>query len=228
MSCTAMKLLIFAQLATNGPTWGTSMVQTLTAKKTIFKNSGSSGPHHKDAHDLSRTVTRANSRKNFTTDEMSLKNSIPSLESLTCGASTYGPFPSSRGKPIIKYILVASSICQNWLKQKRSPTNEASSYANFLKFPIANFGAPDCPDCKTPQFCCHSSRVFTSSAFIWESDIPNLMTRRSGYQQKDRKPSQNDKTEHGMEKTVQNQGQSPKMLKSESILKNQQSKRSRN
>ncbi|GKC53651.1 hypothetical protein Tco_1076396 [Tanacetum coccineum] len=30
---------------------------------------------------------------------------------------------------------------------------------------------------------------------------------RNGYQQKDRKPSQNDKTEHGMEKTVQNQGQ---------------------
>ncbi|GJT03396.1 hypothetical protein Tco_0824565 [Tanacetum coccineum] len=34
--------------------------------------------------------------------------------------------------------------------------------------------------------------------------------QRSGYHQKDRKPSQNDKTEHGMEKTVQNQGQSPK------------------
>ncbi|GJZ25786.1 hypothetical protein Tco_0570039 [Tanacetum coccineum] len=34
--------------------------------------------------------------------------------------------------------------------------------------------------------------------------------RGSGYQQKDRKPSQNDKTEHGMEKTVQNQGQSQK------------------
>ncbi|GKG21062.1 hypothetical protein Tco_0383657, partial [Tanacetum coccineum] len=28
----------------------------------------------------------------------------------------------------------------------------------------------------------------------------------SGYHQKDRKPTQNDKTEHGMEKTVQNQG----------------------
>ncbi|GJS93519.1 hypothetical protein Tco_0800487 [Tanacetum coccineum] len=42
----------------------------------------------------------------------------------------------------------------------------------------------------------------------------------SGYHQKDRKPSQNDKTEHEMEKTVQNQGQSPKMPKSESILKN--------
>ncbi|GJZ52626.1 hypothetical protein Tco_0607141 [Tanacetum coccineum] len=44
-----------------------------------------------------------------------------------------------------------------------------------------------------------------------------VKTLRSGYQQKDRKPSQNDKTEHGMEKTVQNQGQSPKMSKSESI-----------
>ncbi|GJW93657.1 hypothetical protein Tco_0173329 [Tanacetum coccineum] len=52
--------------------------------------------------------------------------------------------------------------------------------------------------------------------------------RGSGYQQKDRKPSQNDKTEHGMEKTVQNQGQSPKMPKSESKQKNQQSNRSRN
>ncbi|GJV74056.1 hypothetical protein Tco_1494051 [Tanacetum coccineum] len=38
-------------------------------------------------------------------------------------------------------------------------------------------------------------------------------TLGSGYQQKDRKPSQNDKTEHGMEKTVQNQGQSPKNAK---------------
>ncbi|GKD44459.1 putative ribonuclease H-like domain-containing protein [Tanacetum coccineum] len=55
-----------------------------------------------------------------------------------------------------------------------------------------------------------------------------LVAQGSGYQQKDRKPSQNDKTEHGMEKTVQNQGQSPKMPKSESIQKNQQSNRSRN
>ncbi|GJZ81595.1 reverse transcriptase domain-containing protein [Tanacetum coccineum] len=47
-----------------------------------------------------------------------------------------------------------------------------------------------------------------------------IFIKRSGYHQKDRKPSQNDKTEHGMEKTVQNQGQSPKMPKSESILKN--------
>ncbi|GJX96620.1 hypothetical protein Tco_0352418 [Tanacetum coccineum] len=45
----------------------------------------------------------------------------------------------------------------------------------------------DCPDCEDSQFL----------SFI----------RGSGYQQKDRKTSQNDKTEHGMEKTVQNQGQ---------------------
>ncbi|GJY86849.1 hypothetical protein Tco_0500875 [Tanacetum coccineum] len=47
----------------------------------------------------------------------------------------------------------------------------------------------------------------------------------SGYQQKDRKPSQNDKTEHGMEKTVKIKANVQKS-KSESILKNQQSNRS--
>ncbi|GJS62678.1 putative ribonuclease H-like domain-containing protein [Tanacetum coccineum] len=56
-----------------------------------------------------------------------------------------------------------------------------------------------------------------------QRDTHTLDGTGSGYQQKGRKPSQNDKTEHGMEKTVQNQGQSPKMPKSESILKNQQS-----
>ncbi|GJS26535.1 reverse transcriptase domain-containing protein [Tanacetum coccineum] len=54
---------------------------------------------------------------------------------------------------------------------------------------------------------CIFIKSFTSSASFWES--------RSGYQQKDRKPSQNDKTEHGMEKTVQNQGQRSKQAKSE-------------
>ncbi|GJZ21739.1 hypothetical protein Tco_0558778 [Tanacetum coccineum] len=47
----------------------------------------------------------------------------------------------------------------------------------------------------------------------------------SGYQQKDRKQSQNDKTEHEMEKTVQNQGQSPKMSSQSQILKNHRSNR---
>ncbi|GJV50426.1 ribonuclease H-like domain-containing protein [Tanacetum coccineum] len=61
-------------------------------------------------------------------------------------------------------------------------------------------------------------------AYIFTKGLPSALFEkfrtRSGYQQKDRKPSQNDKTEHGMEKTVQNQGQSLKMPKSESILKN--------
>ncbi|GJV35617.1 hypothetical protein Tco_1408094 [Tanacetum coccineum] len=43
--------------------------------------------------------------------------------------------------------------------------------------------------------------------------VLHLYCAGSGYQQKDRKPSQNDKTEHGMEKTVQNQGQRPKNAK---------------
>ncbi|GJW90810.1 hypothetical protein Tco_0168363 [Tanacetum coccineum] len=58
---------------------------------------------------------------------------------------------------------------------------------------------------------------------MFEPDVESEVWRNlqgSGYHQKDRKPSQNDKTEHGMEKTVQNQGQSPKIPKSESILKN--------
>ncbi|GJV77709.1 hypothetical protein Tco_1509293, partial [Tanacetum coccineum] len=55
---------------------------------------------------------------------------------------------------------------------------------------------------------------------ILMANLQQASTSGSGYHQKDRKPSQNDKTEHGMEKTVQNQGQSPKMPKSESILKN--------
>ncbi|GKA98002.1 hypothetical protein Tco_0825896 [Tanacetum coccineum] len=71
-------------------------------------------------------------------------------------------------------------------------------------------------------------RRFIKDFFKIAKPLTVLTQRRSGYHQKDRKPSQNDKTEHGMEKTVQNQGQSPKMSKSESILKNQQSNRSRN
>ncbi|GJR17767.1 hypothetical protein Tco_0966294 [Tanacetum coccineum] len=57
-----------------------------------------------------------------------------------------------------------------------------------------------------------SSCSYSASSFIL--DGANLYGARatgvapgSGYHQKDRKPSQNDKTERGMEKTVQNQGQ---------------------
>ncbi|GJY32195.1 hypothetical protein Tco_0415690 [Tanacetum coccineum] len=57
-------------------------------------------------------------------------------------------------------------------------------------------GSHDCPDCEDSQFC-HSSRVSHPQLHL-ESDILILRTG-SGYQQKDRKPSQNDKTEHGNE-----------------------------
>ncbi|GJX95772.1 hypothetical protein Tco_0351570 [Tanacetum coccineum] len=50
----------------------------------------------------------------------------------------------------------------------------------------------------------------TCSCLQWCDKDLSKSSKGSGYHQKDRKPSQNDKTEHGMEKTVQNQGQSPK------------------
>ncbi|GJY32875.1 reverse transcriptase domain-containing protein [Tanacetum coccineum] len=68
----------------------------------------------------------------------------------------------------------------------------------------------------------YNKRTRNGNAFATTVNPVGRENTGSGYQQKDRKPSQNDKTEHGMEKTVQNQGQSPKMSKSESILKNQQ------
>ncbi|GJW84476.1 hypothetical protein Tco_0157621 [Tanacetum coccineum] len=77
----------------------------------------------------------------------------------------------------------------------------------------------------------YTKKIFGNIRRVWKGfsgrDTPLFPTMKvqaqqeqgegSGYQQKDRNPSQNDKTEHGMEKTVQNQGQSPKMPKSESI-----------
>ncbi|GKC00371.1 hypothetical protein Tco_0986507 [Tanacetum coccineum] len=48
--------------------------------------------------------------------------------------------------------------------------------------------------------------VSRTSSLVPEITIVAIIKffKGSGYQQKDRKPSQNDKTEHGMEKTVQN------------------------
>ncbi|GJT99885.1 hypothetical protein Tco_1110224 [Tanacetum coccineum] len=71
---------------------------------------------------------------------------------------------------------------------KEQVSKDSSSFVesslNVDKESFFSVDKKDCPDCEDSQF--------------------------SGYHQKDRKPSQNDKTEHGMEKTVQNQGQSPK------------------
>ncbi|GJR16387.1 hypothetical protein Tco_0799039 [Tanacetum coccineum] len=101
------------------------------------------------------------------------------------------------------------------------------SFSHFFSFPL--FLLIFSPvGMKTPYLIpafqkYHSSKPdvsHRSGTFMIFNTHRSHLNERSGYQQKDRKPSQNDKTEHGMEKTVQNQGQSPKMPKSESIKRN--------
>ncbi|GKA26024.1 hypothetical protein Tco_0712133 [Tanacetum coccineum] len=89
------------------------------------------------------------------------------------------------------------------------PASEVQSYTllRFIQKQIDEYGS-------------HDGALAIPEQTATGKEISNLFMAGSGYHQKDRKPSQNDKTEHGMEKTVQNQGQSPKMTKSESILKN--------
>ncbi|GJR07572.1 reverse transcriptase domain-containing protein [Tanacetum coccineum] len=65
--------------------------------------------------------------------------------------------------------------------------------------------------CEDSQFC-PFNKSFTILSSLNLHNTTHIITAlattlgESGYHQKDRKPSQNDKTEHGMEKTVQNQG----------------------
>ncbi|GJX90568.1 hypothetical protein Tco_0343894 [Tanacetum coccineum] len=86
------------------------------------------------------------------------------------------------------------------------------SQSKYIKEMLKKFGLEDSKPTKT---------LMSMEIKLTKDDEADFVDctkyQGSGYQQKDRKPSQNDKTEHGMEKTVQNQGQSPKMPKSESI-----------
>ncbi|GJV87171.1 hypothetical protein Tco_1531109 [Tanacetum coccineum] len=106
-----------------------------------------------------------------------------------------------------------------------------SQYDSFI-FDLSNdqFPPTDRSDFYHEEFADELAQIISQPEYdcFFKDEPSAAISNGSGYQQKDRKPSQNDKTEHGMEKTVQNQGQSPKMPKSESILKNQQSNRSRN
>ncbi|GJZ31613.1 hypothetical protein Tco_0576660 [Tanacetum coccineum] len=72
-------------------------------------------------------------------------------------------------------------------------------FLGFLTYPVV-----------PPYLLSTENEIFDPGISVYHSFMPDVSHRRSGYQQKDRKQSQNDKTEHGMEKTVQNQGQSPK------------------
>ncbi|GKA14404.1 hypothetical protein Tco_0694050 [Tanacetum coccineum] len=116
-------------------------------------------------------------------------------------------------------------MANNTTRPREAPVARRCSYKEFMSCQPINF--------KGSEGVVGLIRWFERTELVFShnnytEDYKVKFATRSGYQQKDRKPSQNDKTEHGMEKTVQNQGQSPKMPKSESILKNQQSNRSRN
>ncbi|GJV32834.1 hypothetical protein Tco_1393234 [Tanacetum coccineum] len=127
-----------------------------------------------------------------------------------------GPFPSSRGN---MFFLVAVDYVSTGLKRKRSPQMMPSSLQNSEFLSFARFGASpckkskdrgNCPACEDSQFCHHQS--FTSQLQLGIRfpnfrrtdvvcrDISLKKGLGGGYHQKDRKPSQNDKTEHGMEK----------------------------
>ncbi|GJR33028.1 hypothetical protein Tco_1109260 [Tanacetum coccineum] len=141
----------------------------------------SSATSYKDAPSLSRTVTRANSRNNFTKRDEMPQNSI-------------------------KIARIVKTL----------------SFVIHQEFHILSFNwESDILILSTNENGGKRGFVVTSSLRGGHGQYLSLGDLiRSGYHQKGRKPSQNDKTEHGMEKTVQNQGQSPKMSKSESILKN--------
>ncbi|GJU20317.1 reverse transcriptase domain-containing protein [Tanacetum coccineum] len=215
--CTAMKLLRFSQLATMDPP-GASWCKLQPKRSVKLRCLKTPSKFVKTLHVGHRTLW-ARSR-------------------------------SARGN---KYILVAVAICQNGLKQKAIPPMMPECLQNS-EISLRQFGAPvqfiviadthsvmDSLQGSCRKYLELSPSLHLVTTNMWAVEVQIVWLEKnlertigenrapgSGYQQKDRKPSQNDKTEHGMEKTVQNQGQSPKMSKSESILKNQQSKRSRN
>ncbi|GJX92240.1 hypothetical protein Tco_0345566 [Tanacetum coccineum] len=121
------------------------------------------------------------------------------------------------------------SITRDFNQGHASSSASLSSALGMFYCGSTQHKVKDCPKRSRSRICQQIllDYLLLQTRLYYDSDQA-AKTSGSGYHQKDRKPSQNDKTEHGMEKTVQNQGQSPKMPKSESILKNQQSNRSRN
>ncbi|GJV76329.1 reverse transcriptase domain-containing protein [Tanacetum coccineum] len=103
--------------------------------------------HGKEALDISKlctmdppgTVTRANVKEKLHNVMRCLKTPSKFVKSLTFGASTLWPVPSSRGN---KYILVAVDYLSKWVEAKALPTNDARVVCKFLKSLFARFGAP--------------------------------------------------------------------------------------
>ncbi|GJS83112.1 reverse transcriptase domain-containing protein [Tanacetum coccineum] len=219
----------------SGPTGG-HYGANFTAKK-IF-DAGFYWPTiYKDAYEFVKTCDACQKQGKISQRDEMPQNAIQVCEIFDLwGIDFMGPFPSSKGN---KYILVAVDYLSKWVEAKALPTNDARVVVKFLKSLFSRFGAPRAIISDRGTHFCNDKfdRVMSKYGVTHRLSTPyhpqtsgqvEVTNRGSGYQQKDRKPSQNDKTKHGMEKTVQNQGQSPKMPKSESILKNQQSNRSRN
>ncbi|GJV02434.1 putative ribonuclease H-like domain-containing protein [Tanacetum coccineum] len=122
------------------------------------------------------------------------------------------------------YIALANATL---MPPKRTSTSEApamtqaairklvaDSVSAALKAQAATMASTNNPNRNTGPTRTPVAKMGNYKEFI-SCQLSTLMVRKeqlalfagSGYQQKDRKPSQNDKTEHGMEKTVQNQGQ---------------------
>ncbi|GJW86413.1 ribonuclease H-like domain-containing protein [Tanacetum coccineum] len=138
-------------------------------------------------------------------------------------SALFEDFCSSLSMNVLMMIFISFNLVNNLEASLSRVINlESKSKAEMVSNPVSN------PDSESGANSGSVDKSAADGATVGEGARGVLDGERSGYQQKDRKQSQNDKTEHEMEKTVQNQGQSPKMSKSESILKNQQSNRSRN
>ncbi|GKA57445.1 reverse transcriptase domain-containing protein [Tanacetum coccineum] len=160
-----------------------------------------------------------------------LRAGILTDEAVSCGTLT-------KGNDKRKVVEESSKSGGLWKDNKKAKVGTGFVAIAPPRNEVANSN-PKCSKCNTHHpvngpcnmcYNCQKPSHYARNCWapIRQVTLVNAVRMRSGYHQKDRKPSQNDKTEHGMEKTVQNQGQSPKMPKSESILKNQQSNRSRN
>ncbi|GJV76274.1 hypothetical protein Tco_1507858 [Tanacetum coccineum] len=127
----------------------------------------------------------------------------------------------SRTRHLIPYIILSDS------EDEDTTTFNVSAPLSPDHMPDSFGYSPDSDMDSKPTKDDSSNEDLTETA---ESPLPPLplllslpsvmLPPRSGYQQKDRKPSQNDKTDMEWKRTVQNQAKGPKMSKSESILMN--------
>ncbi|GJY69985.1 hypothetical protein Tco_0472967 [Tanacetum coccineum] len=140
---------------------------------------------------------------------------------------------TEENKMILKQLKKANTSLTKELKECKTNLDETEGFGGYEQyFQIQDYALWDIiengnsfnPVARTTTNADGTSTSTIPGPVTTEEKVQkknDVKTKRSGYQQKGRKPSQNDKTEHGMEKTVKNQGQRPKKSKSKSIQKNQ-------